>query len=69
MAVLLYSSGTTAAPKAALLRHRHLLAYVWNTVEFGSAADGDTALVAVPPYHVAWPTCSRTSTPGAAWCT
>ena len=53
VAVLLYTSGTTAAPKAALLRHRHLLAYVWNTVEFGSAEDGDTALVAVPPYHVA----------------
>jgi acyl-CoA synthetase (AMP-forming)/AMP-acid ligase II len=53
VAVLLYTSGTTAAPKAALLRHRHLLAYVWNTVEFGSAADDDAALVAVPPYHVA----------------
>jgi acyl-CoA synthetase (AMP-forming)/AMP-acid ligase II len=53
VAVLLYTSGTTAAPKAALLRHRHLLAYVWNTVEFGSAEDGDTALVMVPPYHVA----------------
>ena len=53
VAVLLYTSGTTAAPKAALLRHRHLLAYVWNTVEFGSAEEGDTALVAVPPYHVA----------------
>jgi acyl-CoA synthetase (AMP-forming)/AMP-acid ligase II len=52
-AVLLYTSGTTAAPKAAVLRHRHLLAYVLNTVEFGSAADGDAALVAVPPYHVA----------------
>jgi len=53
VAVLLYTSGTTAAPKAAVLRHRHLLAYVWNTVEFGSAADADAALVAVPPYHVA----------------
>jgi acyl-CoA synthetase (AMP-forming)/AMP-acid ligase II len=53
IAVLLYTSGTTAAPKAALLRHRHLLAYVWNTVEFGSAAEDDAALVAVPPYHVA----------------
>jgi acyl-CoA synthetase (AMP-forming)/AMP-acid ligase II len=53
VAVLLYTSGTTAAPKAALLRHRHLLAYVWNTVEFGSAAEDDAALVAVPPYHVA----------------
>jgi acyl-CoA synthetase (AMP-forming)/AMP-acid ligase II len=53
VAVLLYTSGTTAAPKAAVLRHRHLLSYVLNTVEFGSAAGGDAALVAVPPYHVA----------------
>jgi acyl-CoA synthetase (AMP-forming)/AMP-acid ligase II len=53
VAVLLYTSGTTAAPKAAVLRHRHLLAYVLNTVEFGSADEGDAALVAVPPYHVA----------------
>jgi acyl-CoA synthetase (AMP-forming)/AMP-acid ligase II len=52
-AVLLYTSGTTAEPKAAVLRHRHLLAYVLNTVEFGSAAAEDAALVAVPPYHVA----------------
>jgi acyl-CoA synthetase (AMP-forming)/AMP-acid ligase II len=53
VAVVLYTSGTTSAPKAALLRHRHLLAYVWNTVEFGSADEGDAALVGVPPYHVA----------------
>jgi acyl-CoA synthetase (AMP-forming)/AMP-acid ligase II len=53
VAVLLYTSGTTAAPKAAVLRHRHLLAYVLNTVEFGSADGGDAALVSVPPYHVA----------------
>ena len=53
VAVLLYTSGTTAAPKAAVLRHRHLLAYVLNTVEFGSAGPGEAALVAVPPYHVA----------------
>jgi acyl-CoA synthetase (AMP-forming)/AMP-acid ligase II len=53
VAVLLYTSGTTAEPKAAVLRHRHLLAYVLNTVEFGSAGTADAALVAVPPYHVA----------------
>jgi acyl-CoA synthetase (AMP-forming)/AMP-acid ligase II len=53
VAVLLYTSGTTAAPKAVVLRHRHLLAYVLNTVEFGSAGPQDAALVAVPPYHVA----------------
>jgi acyl-CoA synthetase (AMP-forming)/AMP-acid ligase II len=53
VAVLLYTSGTTAEPKAAVLRHRHLTAYVLNTVEFGAAADGDAALVSVPPYHIA----------------
>ncbi len=53
VAVVLYTSGTTAEPKAALLRHRHLLAYVLNTQEFASAGEGDAALVAVPPYHVA----------------
>ncbi|MEV6483792.1 fatty acid--CoA ligase family protein [Streptomyces sp. NPDC051576] len=53
VAVVLYTSGTTAEPKAALLRHRHLLAYVLNTQEFASAQEGDAALVAVPPYHVA----------------
>jgi acyl-CoA synthetase (AMP-forming)/AMP-acid ligase II len=53
VAVVLYTSGTTAEPKAAVLRHRHLLAYVLNTLEFASAEAGDAALVAVPPYHIA----------------
>lgn len=53
VAVVLYTSGTTAAPKAAVLRHRHLLAYVLNTVDFGSAGEEDAVLVAVPPYHIA----------------
>jgi acyl-CoA synthetase (AMP-forming)/AMP-acid ligase II len=53
VALLLYTSGTTAAPKAAVLRHRHLAAYVIGTVEFGSAAAGDAALLSVPPYHIA----------------
>ncbi|MFI1049913.1 class I adenylate-forming enzyme family protein [Streptomyces griseoruber] len=52
-AVVLYTSGTTAAPKAALLRHRHLLSYVFNTQDFGSADPHDATLVALPPYHVA----------------
>jgi len=53
IAALIYTSGTTAEPKAAVLRHRHLLAYVLNTLEFASADDGDAALVAAPPYHIA----------------
>ncbi len=52
-AVLLYTSGTTAAPKAAVLRHRHLTSYVIGSVEFGGAAPGEAVLVSVPPYHIA----------------
>jgi acyl-CoA synthetase (AMP-forming)/AMP-acid ligase II len=53
VAVLLYTSGTTAAPKAVVLRHRHLSSYVVGSVEFGGADDTDATLVSVPPYHVA----------------
>ncbi len=53
MAVLLYTSGTTAAPKAVVLRHRHLTAYVITSVEFAGAEETDATLVSVPPYHVA----------------
>lgn len=52
-AVLLYTSGTTAAPKAAVLRHRNLTAYLFATVEFDSAEEDEAALVSVPPYHIA----------------
>jgi acyl-CoA synthetase (AMP-forming)/AMP-acid ligase II len=51
-AVLIYTSGTTSEPKGVLLRHQNLVAYVLGTVEFGSAAAGDAALMSVPPYHI-----------------
>jgi acyl-CoA synthetase (AMP-forming)/AMP-acid ligase II len=53
VAVLLFTSGTTGDPKAALLRHRHLASYVVSTVEYAGAAEDEAALVSVPPYHVA----------------
>ena len=53
VALLLYTSGTTSAPKAAVLRHRHLAAYVIGTVEFGHADPGEASLLSVPPYHIA----------------
>jgi acyl-CoA synthetase (AMP-forming)/AMP-acid ligase II len=53
IAVQLFTSGTTAAPKAALLRHANLLSYILGTVEFGSAGAEEAALVSVPPYHIA----------------
>jgi acyl-CoA synthetase (AMP-forming)/AMP-acid ligase II len=53
VAVILFTSGTTSEPKSALLRHRHLMAYLLGSVEFGSAGEDEAALIAVPPYHVA----------------
>lgn len=52
-AVVLYTSGTTSAPKAVSLSHENLTSYVMQTVEFGHAADDEGALICVPPYHVA----------------
>ena len=53
IAVLLFTSGTTGEPKAAVLRHRNLAAYVISTVEFMDAGEDEAALVSVPPYHIA----------------
>ena len=53
VAIWLFTSGTTGEPKAALLRHRHLVSYVLSTVEFMGAGEDEATLVSVPPYHVA----------------
>jgi acyl-CoA synthetase (AMP-forming)/AMP-acid ligase II len=53
IAVLLYTSGTTGEPKAAVLRHTNLASYVLSTVELAGADDDEAAVVAVPPYHIA----------------
>ena len=53
IAIQLFTSGTTAAPKAAILRHSNLLGYILGTVEFAAADEDDAALVVVPPYHIA----------------
>src|SRR5438270_7018161 len=52
-AVLLFTSGTSAAPKAAVLQHDNLTAYLFNTLEFASASEDEAALLAVPPFHIA----------------
>jgi len=51
--VLLFTSGTTGDPKAAILRHANLTAYVISTVEFLGSEEDEAALVSVPPYHIA----------------
>ncbi|MFI1293299.1 class I adenylate-forming enzyme family protein [Streptomyces sp. NPDC020792] len=53
IALLLMTSGTTAAPKSAVLRHQHLTSYILGSVEFASAEATDATIVSVPPYHIA----------------
>lgn len=53
VAVQLFTSGTTGAPKAAILRHENLSSYILGTVEFASAEETDAIVVTVPPYHIA----------------
>lgn len=53
IAVLLFTSGTTGEPKAAVLRHANLTSYVMSTVELLGADEDEAALVSVPPYHIA----------------
>ena len=52
--MFIYTSGTTAEPKAAVLRHRHLLAYVLNTLEFARPRSATRR----------WSRCRRTTSPG-----
>jgi acyl-CoA synthetase (AMP-forming)/AMP-acid ligase II len=53
IAILLFTSGTTGAPKAAVIRHKHIVSYILGSVEFMGAAEEDAALMSVPPYHIA----------------
>ena len=53
IAVLLYTSGTTGSPKAAVLRHKNLTGYILGSVEFMGAGPDEATLVSVPPYHIA----------------
>jgi acyl-CoA synthetase (AMP-forming)/AMP-acid ligase II len=53
VAVMLFTSGTTGEPKAAMLKHQNLTSYVMQSVEFLGAAEDEATLVSVPPYHIA----------------
>jgi acyl-CoA synthetase (AMP-forming)/AMP-acid ligase II len=48
IAVLLFTSGTTGEPKAAVLRHRHLVSYVIGSVEFLGC--GERRMVYLPGF-------------------
>ncbi len=51
--ILLFTSGTTSEPKAAVLRHRHLVSYIITSVEFLGCSPDEAQLICVPPYHIA----------------
>jgi len=52
-AVILFTSGSSGTPKAALLTHENLLSYVMETVEFAGAGDDEALMLAAPPFHIA----------------
>ena len=52
-AVVLFTSGSSGTPKAALLTHENLLSYVMETVEFAGADDDEALVLAAPPFHIA----------------
>jgi acyl-CoA synthetase (AMP-forming)/AMP-acid ligase II len=57
VAIVLFTSGTTAEPKSALLRHRHLMAYLLGAVEFAGAGAFmvNSTFVSIPGIRVtAW---------------
>lgn len=53
VSVLLFTSGTTSEPKAAMLRHRHLSSYILSTLDFMGADVEEATVISVPPYHIA----------------
>jgi acyl-CoA synthetase (AMP-forming)/AMP-acid ligase II len=52
-AVILFTSGSSGTPKAAVLSHDNLASYVMDTVEFASSSDDEALLLAAPPFHIA----------------
>lgn len=62
-AVLMYTSGTTARPKAVLLTHGDFTAYVTSNVELADGTPRGTALICAPLYHIA----GATSIMSNAW--
>ena len=52
-AVILFTSGSSGTPKAALLGHDNLLSYVMDTVEFAGAGEDEALVLAAPPFHIA----------------
>jgi acyl-CoA synthetase (AMP-forming)/AMP-acid ligase II len=53
LAVLMFTSGTSAAAKAVMLAHEDLTAFVFNTTEPADGTDRGSVLISAPLYHIA----------------
>lgn len=53
LAVVLFTSGTTAAPKGVMLAHADLVNFVFATTEPADGSNRGSVLLAAPIYHVA----------------
>lgn len=62
LAVLLFTSGTTAAAKAVMLSHGGLTSFVLGSVEPADGSDRGSTLLAAPLYHVAGLSSALTAT-------
>jgi long-chain acyl-CoA synthetase len=62
VAVMLFTSGTTAAAKAVMLAHADLVGYVFNTTDAADGSDAGAVLLAAPFYHVAGLTAALAAT-------
>jgi acyl-CoA synthetase (AMP-forming)/AMP-acid ligase II len=60
LAVLMFTSGTSAAAKAVMLAHTDLTAFVFTTTEPADGTDKGSVLVAAPLYHIAGLTAALT---------
>ncbi|MBI4492768.1 MAG: AMP-binding protein [Chloroflexi bacterium] len=62
LAVLMFTSGTTAAAKAVMLAHADLVAFVFNTTEPADGSDRGAVLLAAPLHHIAGLTAALAAT-------
>jgi acyl-CoA synthetase (AMP-forming)/AMP-acid ligase II len=61
ISILMYTSGTTALPKAVMLTYNDFTAYVCSNVELADGTPRGAALLCVPLYHIAGATNIMTS--------
>ena len=61
LAVLMFTSGTTANAKATMLAHADLVNYVFGTTDAADESEREAVLIAAPIYHIAGLTAVHTA--------